>query len=170
MKKVTIILAGVILMSIASLNAFADGGSTATANATASARIIKPLLFTNSQGIAFGNIAASASPGTVTISTDNVRTSTGGVTPSAVGGTTQAIYTATGENNATYTITLPETVEINSGENKMTVNGFVSNPGTTGTLSGSGTQTINVGATLNVKANQAVGDYTGNYDVTIAYN
>ena len=169
MKKVTIILVGV-LMSIFSLNAFADGGSNATANATASARIIKPIVLTNNQALIFGNIASSATLGTVSISTANVRTSSGGVTPSAVGDFKQAIYAASGEDNATYSILLPGTVTITSGSNNMEVTNFVSDPGTTGTLSAAGTQTINLGATLNVGPNQPTGDYTGTYNVTIAYN
>ena len=170
MKKVTIILTGVILMSIASLNAFADGGSTATSSASASARIITPIALSTTQNLNFGNIASSNTLGTVTISTANVRTSTGGVTPSAIGAFTQAIYAASGENNATYSIQLPSSVTISDGTNNMTVNNFVSDPGTTGVLSGSGAQTINVGATLNVGADQATGNYSGTYDVTIAYN
>jgi hypothetical protein len=42
----------------------------------------------------------------------------------------------------------------------MTVNGFTSTPSATGTLSSGGTQTLTVGATLNVAAAQAVGTYT----------
>ena len=170
MKKVTIILTGVILMSIASLNAFAEGGTTATASANATARIITPIAITNTQGLAFGNIASSAAIGTVTVTPAGVRTGTGGVTPSAIGTFNNAIYTATGENNATYSITLPSSINITSGSNTMVVNSFTSTPTPTGLLNGSGTQTINVGATLNVGANQATGNYAGTYDVTIAYN
>ena len=169
MKKVTIILAGV-LMSIVSLNAFADGGSNATASATATARIIKPIGLTNTQGLIFGNIASGAAVGTVTISTGNIRSSTGGVTPAAIGSFKQAIYAATGEENATFTIQLPTSVIISSGGANMTVTGFVSDAGAPGTLTAAGTQTINVGATLNVGASQATGNYTGTYNVTIAYN
>jgi hypothetical protein len=52
----------------------------------------------------------------------------------------------------------------------MVVNGFTSDPAATGLFSGAGTQTINVGATVNVGASQPTGDYSGTYDVTIAYN
>jgi hypothetical protein len=169
MKKVTIILTGVILMTITALNANAQG-SSATSSATASARIITPIALSTTQNLNFGNIAASTTPGTVVISTANARTSTGGVTPSAIGAFTQAIYAASGENNATYSIQLPSSVSISDGTHTMTVDNFVSDPGSTGTLSGTGAQTINVGATLNVAASQATGNYSGTYDVTIAYN
>ena len=169
MKKVTIILTGVILMTIASLNVNAQATS-ATDDATATARIITPITLTNTQGLAFGNIASSSSIGTVTITPAGVRSHTGGVTPSAIGTYNNAIYTATGEPNATYSITLPASVTISSGSNNMTVNNFTSDPTPTGLLSGAGSQTINVGATLNIGASQATGNYSGTYDVTIAYN
>ncbi|KAF0196210.1 MAG: YapH protein, partial [Bacteroidetes bacterium] len=108
--------------------------------------------------------------GTVTITPAGVRSHTGGVTPSAIGTYNNAIYTATGEPNATYSITLPASTTISSGANSMTVNNFTSDPTPTGLLNGGGSQTINVGATLNVGASQATGNYSGTYDVTIAYN
>lgn len=169
MKKVTIILTGVILMTIASLNVNAQG-TTATDDAIATARIITPITLTNTQGLAFGNIAASAAVGTVTVSPAGIRTNTGGVTPSAIGTFNNAVYTATGEVNATYSISLPASVNIASGANTMMVNGFTSDPTPTGLIGAGGSQTINVGATLNVGANQPSGDYSGTYNVTIAYN
>ncbi|MCO5256874.1 MAG: DUF4402 domain-containing protein [Lentimicrobium sp.] len=168
MKKVTIILTGVILMAITSMNVFGQG-SSATDDATATARIITPISLVNTQGLAFGNIAASSNPGTVTITPEGVRSHTGGVTPSIIGTYNNAIYSATGEPNATYTITLPGSISISDGTNTMSVNNFTSTPAA-GTLSAAGSQTINVGATVNVGASQPTGNYTGSYDVTIAYN
>lgn len=169
MKKVTILLSGIILMTIASLNVNAQATS-ATDDATATARIITPITLTNTQGLAFGNIASSSNTGTVTISPAGARTHSGGVTPSVIGTFNNAIYNATGENNATYTISLPASVSIISGSNNMVVNGFTSDPAATGLFSGAGTQTINVGATVNVGASQPTGNYSATYNVTIAYN
>lgn len=169
MKKVTIILSSIILMTIASLSVKAQATS-ATDDAIATARIITPITLTNTQGLAFGNIAASGAIGTVTISPAGARSHSGGVTPSVIGTFNNAIYSATGEANATYTITLPASVSITDGTNNMLVNGFTSDPAATGLFSGTGTQTINVGATVNVGASQVTGNYSGTYDVTIAYN
>jgi hypothetical protein len=53
----------------------------------------------------------------------------------------------------------------------MIVNGFNSTPSTTGTLSGTGAQTVAVGATLNVVGGQAPGTYTAaGFPVTVNYN
>jgi hypothetical protein len=56
-----------------------------------------------------------------------------------------------------------------TGGTTMTVDNFTSNPSGTGTLAG-GTQTLSVGARLNVGAGQVAGDYTGEFSVTVAYN
>ena len=169
MKKVTIILASVLLMSIASLNVKAQG-SNASASATASAKIITPIALAKTLDLNFGNIASSAALGTVTIAPAGTRSSLGGVTPSVVGAFSKAAFSATGENNATYAITLPASVNISDGTHTMLVNAFTSTPTSTGLFSGTGTQTIEVGATLNVAAGQVSGSYTGTYNVTIAYN
>jgi hypothetical protein len=54
----------------------------------------------------------------------------------------------------------------------MIINAFTNSIGTTGTLGSDGKQTINVGATLNVKASQAAGIYTNSigFGVTVNYN
>jgi len=54
----------------------------------------------------------------------------------------------------------------------MTVSSFVSNPSSTGTLSSSGSQTLDVGATLAVAAAQTPGTYTNStgVQVTVNYN
>jgi Domain of unknown function (DUF4402) len=51
----------------------------------------------------------------------------------------------------------------------MTVNSFVSSPPGTGTLSGGGTQSIRIGATLIVGPNQTPGAYSGAFSVTVNY-
>jgi hypothetical protein len=84
-----------------------------------------------------------------------------------------AVFGVTGEAGFTYAITLPTdgAVTISDGaSHTMAVNAFVSNPGTTGTLSGAGTDTLKVGATLVVGNNQVPGTYTGSFNVTVSYN
>jgi len=55
--------------------------------------------------------------------------------------------------------------------NQMIVNAFTSNPSGTGKLT-AGSQTIQIGATLNVTGGQATGTYTSvtPFDVTVNYN
>ena len=52
----------------------------------------------------------------------------------------------------------------------MSVDTFNHDAGATPSLSGGGSDTFNVGATLNVGATQAAGTYSGTFDVTVNYN
>lgn len=149
---------------------FAQVSATATATGT----IITPISIANSGNMNFGNVAVSASAGTVILAPAGTRTITGGVTlPVTTGTVAAAHFTVNGTPNYTYSITLPSTATtVSSGANNMTINAFTSNPGTTGALSAAGSQTIDVGATLNVGANQAAGTYVSAtpFQVTVNYN
>lgn len=170
MKKLSIIISIIALFTITSVTVNAQ----VTANATATGTIVTPIAITNSGDMNFGNVAVSATGGTVVLAPAGTRTITGGVTLPAVPGTvTAAHFAITGTANYTYSITLPSTATtVTSGANTMTVDAFTSNPGTTGTLSAAGTQTVDVGATLNVSALQAAGTYVSGtpFDVTVNYN
>ena len=86
---------------------------------------------------------------------------------------TAAAFTIEGEGAATYSVTLPSSVSLAGNGTAMTVATFTSTPGD-GALSGNagavGTQTLLVGGTLAVGASQAAGSYSGDFDVTVAYN
>ena len=171
MKKITILAATIALVSIAGTT-FAQQTSSATASA--SATVITPISISKTVDMNFGNVAVGSSLGTVVLATAGTRTSTGGVSlPATTGSPTAASFTVTGQGNYTYAITLPSTaLTITDGaSHNMTVTTFTSNPGSTGTLS-SGTQTLLVGATLNVGASQATGAYTSAtpFTVTVNYN
>jgi len=148
-----------------------------SATATATARVITPIGITKNVDMSFGNVAVSHSiPGSVVMSPAGTRTTggSGGVTlPATTGTVSPASFNVNGQASYTYAITLPGTVTISDGSgNNMTGNGFTSSPSTSGTLSASGTQTLNVGATLNVAAAQAPGVYVSAtpFSVTVNYN
>lgn len=149
-------------------------GAQSTANATATATILTSIGITKTVDLNFGNIAVQVSSGgTVILTPAGVRSATGGVTlPANTGTVTAASFSVTGEGSYTYSITLPSSpYTISNGANEMTLTSFTSSPSGTGTLSG-GSQTLTVGATLNVAANQAVGVYTAEtgFSVTVNYN
>lgn len=170
MKKFSILFSLIAFFTVASITVKAQVTATATATGT----IVTPIAITNSGDMNFGNVAVSASGGTVILAPAGTRTTTGGVTLPAVPGTvTAAHFAISGTAAYTYSITLPTTATtVTSGSDIMTVNAFTSNPGTTGTLSAAGTQTVDVGATLNVAAGQAAGIYVSGtpFDVTVNYN
>ena len=168
MKNLITLIAAVVLIAVtATVNAQVTG------TATGSATIITPIAIANAGNMNFGNIAVSTASGTVVLSNAGVRSATGGVTLPAVTGTvTTANFTVTGLGSSTYSIQLPASYSISDGSgHSMTVNTFTSNPSGTGTLS-SGTQTINIGATLNVTGSQAAGTYTNatGFPVIVNYN
>ncbi|MHB0969424.1 MAG: DUF4402 domain-containing protein [Thermoanaerobaculia bacterium] len=148
--------------------AFAQTSATAS-NVPATATIVPGITIAQVTGLAFGDMLSPAGAGTVTVDTAGARTSAG---VTLAGGTfNAATFDITGGANKTFSITLPAAaVTLTSGGNTMTVDTFASNPTPTGTITGGGTATLAVGATLNVGAAQAQGTYNGVFDVTVAYN
>jgi hypothetical protein len=157
--------------------------SSASANGTATANVIRPITITATRSLAFGNVVPGAAIGTLVVDSAGAQSVTGGVTqPGSQKGTvTSAQFTVGGEGNFTYTLTIPTApVTISDGAttpNTMTVDTFTSDVATTagaGRLSGAagtaGTQTVSVGGTLNVGAGQTAGSYIGTFAVTVAYN
>jgi len=168
--KSIVIAASVIAISNTSF-------AQATATASASANIITPITIVKTVDMNFGNVAVSATlSGTTVLAPAGTRTTggSGGVTlPATTGTVSAASFTVSGQASYTYAITLPSTCTITDGaSHNMTVNSFTSTPSATGTLSSGGTQTLNVGATLNVAAAQASGTYTNatGVPVTVNYN
>lgn len=170
MKQISKFLTLAIVMIAFTVSTFGQVSATATATAT----IVTPIAIANAGNMNFGNIAVSSAPGTVVLAPAGTRTVTGGVTlPVTAGTVSQAIFNVTGTPAYTYAITLPSAATtVTSGTNTMTVTTFSSTPNATGTLSGTGTEVLNVGATLNVAANQASGTYVSGtpFTVTVNYN
>ena len=160
--------AAATLMVAGSLSAAQNSANT-SANATA--RIISPITLTKVTDLNFGDVVPSGVAGTVTVTPAALRTSAGGASLGNGAAVTAASFTVGGQGSATYTITLPAAaVTLTSGANTMTVDTFTSNPSGTGALSAGGSQTLNVGANLNVGISQATGTYSGSFSVTVAYN
>lgn len=123
------------------------------------------------QGLAFGKFVAGTG-GTVTVSVSGGRSASAGVVlvPSGTGATAQ--FSVTGDPSRTYALSLPANgaVLMTSGASSMAVNNFTGSPALSGQLSGGGTQTVSVGATLSVGSDQPHGSYSGTFDVTVNYN
>lgn len=157
-----------------SLSAFFLNSVSAQVNATAtaSATILTGISITKVQDMNFGRLNPGASGGTATISTAGVVTPTGDVTKLAGATPTAASFTVSGETGYTFSISLPTSdYTISYLTNNMTVNTFISDPATTGTIVGGGT-TLSVGAKLTVASGQVSGTYTNGtgFTVTVNYN
>jgi len=164
-KQLTITFA-LSLLLLSGMAAYA-----ASASSNIDADIVPAIAISNTVSLQFGMIASSALAGSVTVTTAGVRSASGGVTLANGTTATAASFAVTGADSNTYAITLPAdgTTTITGAGDPMGVN-FVSNPLTTGTLSGAGAQTLLVGGTLSVGASQAAGAYSGTFDATVAYN
>lgn len=139
-----------ILNSLVHENSYAASGS-----ATATVTVIQALAIAKTQDLGFG----VGAPG------DGTKT----VLPAD---STAAIFNVTGQPNQPYTITLPTSLNMvrTGGTEIIVVNTFTSNPSATGTLNGSGAQTLRVGATrASIPLGQILGTYTGTFTVDVTY-
>ncbi len=142
------------------------------AQASATATIAAAISLTRILHLRFGYVVPGGTPGTVLIDPSSERTFFGGVTPVFTDGAQHgaASFNVVGTGTLTYAITLPGSITLSSGGNPMTVDEFISTPPDAGQLAANGKQSVVVGATLHVLANQPVGIYTGTFDVSVAYN
>ena len=127
----------------------------------------------NTRALSFGKFAVQGS-GSVTLSPNGARSASGGVVLLISSPGASAEFTASDPDPArvssAYIITLPSdgTVALTGSSGSMALNGFTSEPASTGMLSG-GSQVFQVGATLSVSAGQPPGAYSGSFAVTVNY-
>ncbi len=153
----------------------AGSAHAASTTAASTSTVVTPINITQAADLSFGNFAPSGVAGTVTVSPNNSRGVTGGVTGMA-GGSTAAQFNVTGQGTSTYTINVVGT-PLTSGGNSMaftpitdlTASAITSGTVATGTLT-AGAQSIYVGGILTVGINQAPGSYAGTITATVEYN
>jgi hypothetical protein len=125
---------------------------------------------TNTRGLDFGKFVAGTG-GTVVMSPAGVRSRTAGVillnSPSANSASFTVGTSGSGKPLKTVTFSLPSNtdVRLTSGSNSMAVTTFVSSPAAGISNNMSSTRTVTVGATLQVGANQAPGNYSGSFSL-----
>lgn len=146
--------------------------------ASATGTVIAPIAIATGTNLNFGKFARGAG-GSITVSTSGAPTSTGIVRSTTVT-PTAARFDVTGDASATYSITYTGTsATLSDGATNtmamaifsdLTAGGATSGSAATGTLSGTGAQSIYVGGTLTVGATQAAGNYTGSVKVQVEYN
>ena len=161
-----------VLCALAAIAAVSWPGTAqaATATANATVNLTSGLAITKVEDLNFGTAAPGLTGGTIVMTPGGARSSTGSVKLSGLDAGTAASFTVSGDADSTYTITLPLLATLSDGGlNTVSVTNFTSTPSGTGTLTG-GTQTVNVGGTLNVGLAQAQGVYSGTFDVTVEYN
>lgn len=171
MKKTQKVLGAAVAMLFFAVNANAQ----ATATANASATIVSPISISKTTDLNFGNLAVDATGGTVILDPSLAATRSsagaGGVTfPSNTGTVSAAAFVVSGQADFTYDINiLNASITISNGAESMTVDNF-SKSVTTGLLNNLGTQTVYVGADLQVNGSQTPGVYTSSSPFTVLVN
>lgn len=147
---------------------FGQASQTVNVNAT----IITGLSMTVNRHLNLGSIVPSTS-GAISVTLDpsvgsaRTKTGTGGV---LVGNGASALISISGQANLPVNITLPTTVTLVNGVNQMLLTDFRSSASDNSlTLDGIGNANFQIGATINLSQNQAVGVYEGSFQVVVNY-
>lgn len=144
----------------------------ASATATASATVIKPLAVSTTTALQFGAFS-TLTGGTLTVDGSGTLSTSGDVAPSSSQSVAPARFTLAGEAGATYAVTLPGSAELSheSAEaTTLTIGAFTSHSSSPLALDSSGEAELAVGATLTIPASAALGTYTGSFEILVEYN
>jgi len=169
MKK---FVSGLLVASYLALSVCAlQPAQAASATGSATAEIVSPICLMGVNGgvLKFGQIVPGTG-GTICVAPDNSRHNSNGVQVVSTSSFAAAQFQVNGAANAAISIAIPQTLTINNGVNSMLVDGLTSMPYGTGMLDANGRCNIFVGGTLHVRPNQALGVYSGNFTITVAYN
>ena len=166
-----VLLASIAALALGSTASFAATSTTASATAT----VMLPIAISKTADLVFGKFIAGA--GDVTVDTAGARTGTGVVLVNSSPGA--ASFAITGEPSATYAIDFTGSdTTVGDGTDIMALSLFsdltagsaTSGTAATGTLDGTGNQTLYVGGKLTVVGTEGNGSYTGNIAVAVNYN
>ena len=171
MKKLGLLLASLFVMMLATQQMKAQSAST---SANAKATVISKISIVKNSDLNFGSFAPSATDGTISVELDGTRSVTGGITALNDIGALRADFTVNGTPNESYYVKLPteegNTIPLTGpeGADPLIITSLVHNAHEM--LDENGQEVFSVGGTLSVKANQPAGEYTGTFDVIVAYN
>ena len=169
MKNVLIFAGAVSALALASAPAQA---ATPTTQATANARIVKPLTLDSARNLDLGTIVLSGTaPYTDTVGISQGGTPSCGADVTCSGTMTTAQYTATGTQGQTLTVAGSATIPlVNQTQTSADLTLTVDYP-TAGSvvLDSAGTVTFDVGGSIQVSDTTADGVYQGTFDITADY-
>lgn len=148
---------------------YAQSSSSTSVNSTAV--IVEPIEITKNVDLHFGNVISGYNPGTLILSPEGSRTAFGVQLSPANPGEVSAAEAVVNHGNYNYSISLPENFTLYNEANPnqfLIIDTFTVMPQVTG----SDTDILKIGATLNLEANQPPGFYTNSsgFNVTVTYN
>lgn len=165
-------VAAVAALALTATPAFAAPTSP-NQNATATARIVKPLVLTWVQDLNLGTVllsGAGAWSGAVVAVSQGGLLSCVNANVTCSGAVQAARYNVRGTNNQVVTITAPNVTLTNANNALDTLVMTVSNPGTVLlTNSGSPGKDFNLGGSISVDSTTGDGVYSGTFNVTVDY-
>ena len=162
------------LISFFGIKVCAQETST-SATAKVSATIVSPIVIVKEADLNFGNILAGTDVNVVKIDPENTVPTVDGTTLSSTnrGTVSAAKFSVTGFPHAAYSISVTSSILLTreGGSETLLVDGIVTSPSATGSLSDNGEQTIAVGGTIRVDADQTPGTYVNEngLSVTVSY-
>ena len=170
MKKLGLLLASLFVMTLATQQVKAQTGASASAEAKAT--VVTVISITKTSDLNFGSFAPSATDGTISVELTGDRSVTGGITLLDQEGK-RALFTVNGKPNESYSVKLPtedgNTIPLTGPQGAdLIITSLVHNAN--GLLGEDGEEEFSVGGILSVKANQPAGEYTGTFDVIVAYD
>jgi hypothetical protein len=134
------------------------------------ASILNPVAITSLRGLSFGRLDPGSHDGSLLVSTGGARIPAGGVSLSSTDPGHTAMFDVSGTPSTTYSISLPVfPVILSSGSHTLRVQAFSCSPSTIGKLDASGKEILSIGALLLVASDQAPGDYTGSFLVSVDF-
>jgi hypothetical protein len=166
----------IILLALISVIFSGHAYSQASVTAQMFAEVVEALTATENSQLSFGRFTPETNGGEIRLTPDGIRFVNGNVILSG-GGHSAGSFIITGEDKATYSITLPTSQAVLTsvnGSKEMLVTDWESIPAAgigVGGLNG-GSQEVKVGATLKVGSmtDNPKGIYTGTYFITFSYN
>ena len=174
--RMTALAASVAALTLAATPAAAapTGPAAGSRNATATARIVKPLVLTWVQDMNFGTILQSGagawSGALVKVNLDGTLDCTNANVVCS-GAISTARYNVTGTNNQRVNITAPDVTLTNANDNTQTLlvtvdkgAGFITLPN-----SGNTGSNFDLGGSITVNSTTVGGVYTGAFNVTVDY-
>lgn len=165
------LLAAAVVSSMAGVNS----ASAKAIPGQSKVKIHSPLRLTLLEDLQFGTIAPNLlTADTVVVDAATDDTSTCGAVLSCLEGGDRARFRITGRANMAIDVSVTSSTTMTNGSgDTMIADNFVLNGSGfgngSGYIQGSGAIELGVGATLNVAADQALGDYTGTFTVTATY-
>lgn len=148
------------------------------------APFVEPLLVSISikreRNFSFGHVIQSTLPGICIMNPDGSRSASGAVSLKETADDYPGQFTVKGEPNAAFLISFPSTITIEmhggggggggGGPTVMDVDNFTTSVGLSSTIGSNGIRTFTVGGTLHIQGSQEIGEYAGEFSVTVCYD